>query len=167
MSKFQNKKKRRFLYGLSKLPSLHDKDNNLTTRCKFNFSYFDPSQNAGQKFNDLTQKELYDLLGKLKDYTTKPLDFWLHQRVGKGGLKMLVIYGGFPQKSDFVTPKYIPHQAQWGRFRLGSKFRLVGFTVPTDLHKKPHIKTGEFFDKNTFYVVFLDRDHKFYPTERK
>jgi len=164
MSKFQNKKKIKFLAGLSARPSLNDINNDLTMRCKFNFSYFDPSQDVGQKFSEWSHKQLYELLGKLKDYTTKPLDYWRYQRIGSGGLKVLVIYENFPHKSKFVCPNYIPHQAQWGRFRLGSKLRLVGFTVPTELHKTPHVKTCEFFDKNTFYVVFLDRYHKFYVT---
>jgi predicted component of type VI protein secretion system len=78
---------------------------------------------------------------------------------------MLANYGAFPAKSSFTHPKYIPHQADWARFRLGSKVRLIGFTVPAELHKTPHRKSGELFDKNTFYVVFLDRDHIFYLTE--
>lgn len=160
MSKFRNKRKDKFLNALSELPSLDDLNNDLTTRCKFNFSYFDHSQNAGQKFSDWTDKQLHDLLGKIKDYTAKPLDYWRHEKV-------LVIYGRFPPKSEFVHPKHIPHQAQWGRFRLGSKLRLPGFTVPSEFHKTLHNKTGEFFDKNTFYVVFFDRDHKFYLTEKQ
>jgi hypothetical protein len=167
MSKYRNRRKQKFLSALSELPSLEDLNNDLTKRCKFNFSYFDPSQEAGQKFKEWTHKQLYDLLGKIKEYTTKPLDYWKQERVGSGGLKILEIYGGFPPKSKFIHPKYVPHQAQWGRFRLGSKIRLVGFTIPTDLHNTPHKKTGEFFDKNTFYVVFFDRDHMFYLTEKK
>ncbi len=134
---------------------------------KFNFSYFDPNQDAGQNFREWNHKQLYELLEKIKEYTTKPLDYWRSQRAGKSGLKVLAIYGKFPPKSDFTHPKHIPHQAQWGRFRLGSKLRLVGFTIPTELHKSLHKKTGEFFDKNIFYVVFLDRDHRFYLTEKK
>ena len=166
MRKFRNKKKENFLASRS-LPSLEDDNNDLTIRCKFNFSYLDSSQDAGQEFRELKHKQLIDLLGKLKDYTAKPLDYWRNERAGNSGLKVLAIYGGFPHKSDFVHPKYIPHQAQWGRFRLGSKLRLVGFTIPTELHRTSHKKTGEFFDKNTFYVVFLDRDHKFYLTGKK
>lgn len=147
------------------MPSLEDSNNDLTIRCKFNFSYFDSSQDAGQKFSDWIHKQLFELLGKIKDYTAKSLDYWRQQRAGNSW--MLLIYGGFPPKSDFVHPKHVPHQAQWGRFRLGSKLRLVGFTIPTELHKTLHKKTGEFFDKNTFYVVFLDRDHKFYLTAKK
>ena len=166
MSRFENKRKTNFFKAIKALPSLEDETNNLTIRCKFNFSYFDSSQGAGQKFIDWTHKQLCELLGKIKEYTAKPLDYWRNQRVGKGGLKIHEIYGGFPTKSDFVRPKHVPHQAQWGRFRLGWKRRLVGFTIPTELHKTPHKKTGEFFDKNTFYVVFLDRDHKFFLTEK-
>ena len=107
------------------------------------------------------------VLGKIKSYTTEPLDYWRSQRVGNGGLKVLATYGSFPSKSEFVHPKHVPHQAQWARFRLESKLRLIGFTIPTELHKNTHNKTGEFYDKNTFYVVFLDRDHKFFLTEKK
>ncbi len=167
MSKFPNKKKSSFLASLAALPSLDDINNDLTIRCKFNFSYFDSSQDAGQKFSEWTNKQLIDLLGKLKDYTTKPLDYWRNKRSGNSGLKVLAIYGGFPPKSNFVHPKHVPHQVQWGRFRLGSKLRLVGFIIPAELHNTLHKKTGEFFDKNIFYVVFLDRDHKFYLTENR
>ena len=154
MSKFKNTKKKDFLDSL-KLPSLNDSNNDLTTRCKFNFSYFDSSQNAGQKFSEWSHKQLYDLLGKLKNFTTNSLDYWRQKRAGKGGLKILEIYRSFPLKSEFDRPKYIPHQVQWSRFRLGHKIRLAGFTIPPEIHKTPHIKTGEYFDKNTFYVVFL------------
>jgi hypothetical protein len=166
MSKFRNEKKHNFLADLAARPSLNDRNNDLTTRSKFNFSYFDSSQDAGQKFSDWTHKQLCDLLEKLKNYTTKSLDYWRNERAGGGGLKVLEIYEGFPLKSEFDEPKSISHQAKWGRFRLGWKIRLVGFTIPTELHNTLH-KTGEFFDKNTFYVVFLDRDHKFYLTEKK
>lgn len=162
MTRFENKRKKDFLDS-RKLPSLDDDENDLTARCKFNFSYFDSSQDAGQNFSDLTRKQLFDLLGKLKDFTKKPLEYWLTQRSGSG----LTIYGEFPTKSDFVRPKHVPHQVQWGRFRLGSKIRLVGFIIPKERHRTPHQKTGEFFDSNTFYVVFFDRDHRFWPTEEK
>ena len=165
MKKYDNKRKKKFIGSLSDLPSLDDPDNDLTKRCKFNFSYFDPSQDAGQRFHDWSHKQLYELLEKIQEFTKKPLEYWLNERAGSGGLKMLAIYKGFPSRSDFVHPKYIPHQAKWGRFRLASKLRLVGFTIPTELHKTPHRTTNEYFDKNTFYVVFLDRYHRFYLSE--
>jgi len=167
MTKFRNTRQKKYLKTFAARPSLEDINNDLTLRCKFNFSYFDSSQVAGQKFSDWTQKQLCDLLEKLKNYTTKPLSYWRNLRVGGGGLRTLAIYGGVPSKSEFKHPKFIPHQAQWGRFRLAYKIRLVGFTIPTALHNTFHPKTGEFFDKNTFYVVFLDENHMFYITEEK
>ncbi|MEN8256573.1 MAG: hypothetical protein ABFS09_01795 [Thermodesulfobacteriota bacterium] len=165
--KFKNAKADAFLAGLAELSSIEDDDNDLTIRCKFNFSYFVHSQPAGQNFNEWTHKQLSELFAKLKDYTAKPLDYWLHERIGGGGLKVLAIYGEFPAKSSFTRPSHVPHQAEWGRFRLGSKIRLVGFKIPSSQHMKTHPKTGNFFDKNTFYVVFLDREHKFYLAEKK
>ena len=165
MSKYDNSKKNTFIKGLAERSSLEDEKNDLTERSKMNLSYFDASQEAGQNFDDWTDSQLHELLRKLKEYTTKSLEYWRNERVGKGGLKVFVSYGAFPKNSSFTEPKHIPHQAQWGRFRLGAKVRLIGFTLPAELHKIPHCKTGELFDKNTFYVVFLDRDHRFYLTE--
>lgn len=36
----------------------------------------------------------------------------------------------------------------------------------TELHDKEHSKTKIRCDKNTFYLVFLDKEHKFYKTEK-
>jgi hypothetical protein len=166
MSKFDNKNKSNFLEKLSSLASLADEDNDLTSRSKFNFSYFTSDQEAGQKFHEWSHKQLYELLGKIKEYSAQPLEYWQQQRVGAGGLKVLAIYGGFPHKSSFTHPSHVPHQALWGRFRLGSKLRLIGFVVPNECHKTLHKNTNEFFDKNTFYVVFLDQNHKFYLSEK-
>lgn len=49
MSKFKNSRKEAFL---DKIPqtSLDSKSDDITARSKFNFSYFDSSQAAGQKF---------------------------------------------------------------------------------------------------------------------
>ena len=167
MNRYPNKRKSTFLAALEALPSLDDPDNDLTLRSKFNFSYFTSGQDAGQDFRDWTHKQLHELLSKLKEYSTKPLEYWQQQRVGGGGLKILAIYGGYPHKSCFLQPGHIPHQAQWARFRLGSKMRLIGFTLPAERHGTTHAVTHERFDKNTFYVVFLDRDHQFYSTEKK
>lgn len=165
MSRYKNSRRDLFLKELSGFPSLEEDGNDLSVRSKFNFSYFDSSQAVGQSFDDWTELQLRELLKKLKEYSTKSLDCWRNERVGKGGLKVLATYGVFPKRSLFVCPKHVPHQAQWGRFRLGYKIRLIGFTVPAEFHKTLHPKTGEYFDKNTFYVVFLDRDHGFYLTE--
>ncbi len=158
--RIRNRSAERFLQQLASYPSLEEEDSNLTIRCKFNFSYFDKTQSAGQDFADWPEKQILTLLDTLKEYCKNSLTQWIT-------MSKYVNYGVFPLNSDFTHPKHVPHQAQWGRFRLDNKTRLVGFTVPGELHRTPHKITKELFDKNTFYVVFLDKDHKFYKTERK
>lgn len=158
---------RQFKKFLAALPatSIELEDNDLTIRCKFNFSYF-TVQEKSQSFGDWSQNELVKLLEKLKNYSGKSLNDWKNESAGKSG-KVLSIYGKFPNKSEFSMPTHVPSEAEWGRFRLEQSVRLVGFVLPSSFHQTPHRKTGVHFDCNTFYIVFLDRDHKFYLTETK
>lgn len=96
--------------------------------------------------------------------------YWNNERVGKGNLKVLEYYQTFPKNSDFKHPPYIPHDACWARFRLGSRVRLIGFVIPETVSGQIYLdeKKREYkFDGNTFYVVFLDKNHVFYKTEEK
>lgn len=166
MTNFNNSKKDKFLSSIP-IVSLYEDTNDITNRSKFNFSYFDESQTAGQKFEDWDHNQLVKLLNKLKEYSRHSLQHWKTQKIGSGKKRWNVfqVYGGFPKKSDFSFPKHIPHQANWARFRLEYSVRLIGFIIPEQDHKKEHQKTKEFFDCNTFYVVFLDRNHKFYLSD--
>ena len=164
MSKFKSPLKDRFLAEIP-TASMDLDDCSLTKRCKFNFSYFE-KQPASQEFSEWSDEERVKLLEKLRDYSREPLTYWMTQPAGKRGT-VLSIYGKFPSKSEMVHPRHVPHQAQWGRFRLDWSGRLCGFVVPKDRDGKAHPQTGVRFDTNTFYVVFLDRDHRFYSTETK
>lgn len=166
MSKFKNSKKDNFLSTIIQ-ESLESEKNNLSVRCKFNFSYMDFSQEAGQSFEEWTKEELEKLLHKLKNYTENSLSYWQNQRVGGGNNTVLEVYKSFPKKSDFIHPKYIPHEVWWSRFRLESSVRLVGFILPSEYKNKKHSKEDLYFDHNTFYIVFLDRDHRFYKMDYK
>jgi hypothetical protein len=161
-STFGNKKKDqklKIISSSSDYSSLEDTTDDLTIRCKFNFSYFDINQ--GTNFFELEghQKELID---SFRHYSRKSLSYWKNE--GK-----FVIYDSFPpkEKTKFKKPKYIPNNVCWCRFRLTGKFRLIGFTVPEQLHNTSHNGTGEYFDKNTFYVVFLDPKHEFWIVSKK
>lgn len=162
---FKNKRTDSFLASIS-TSSIESMDDDLSTRCKFNFSYLDFSQSAGQSLDDWSPGLLLKLNKKLIEYSKKPLNYWSNQRVGAGGLKVFEIYGNFPKRSDFTHPKYVPHQACWARFRLEQKVRLIGFIVPENYNEIRHVVNGALFDCNTFYIVFLDRDHRFYLTEK-
>jgi hypothetical protein len=156
---YKNSKKESFLESIPIISLDNDLDE-LTIRCKFNFSYFDASQ--GQDFSDWDANELLKLLNKLKEYSKQSLQYWEAQRAGK--YSIFVKYEAFPSNSNFYHPKHIPHQIIWARFHLENKPRLIGFVVPAEYEDTIHKITGKRFDSNTFYIVFLDRDHEFYKT---
>ncbi|PZP12289.1 MAG: hypothetical protein DI602_09795 [Aliarcobacter butzleri] len=161
MNKFGNSKKDNFLKENELTSSLYNTNDFLTTRCKFNFHYFDNTQQASQDFRDWDHTNLVKLLNNLKLFSESTLKKWEDE-------KRLVIYTNFPVKeiTDFQKPKHIPIEARWGRFRLGSKIRVIGFVIPEDLHNKENEFTQFRWDMNTFYIVFLDKDHKFWKTEK-
>lgn len=167
MSEYNNSKKEALFFRLP-TTSIESEKDNLTEKCKFNFHYMDFSQ-AGQTFQDWEDgKQLAKLLDKLKNYCEKPLKHWQYQKIGSGKKRgnILEIYGKFPNKSDFNHPKHVPHEALWARFRLEWDARLIGFVIPYEYHGRHHGRTKEYYDCNTFYLVFLDKDHKFCKSEK-
>lgn len=96
-------------------------------KLSFSLKYFDGSQKAGQDFKDWNDKQKQELLEKLRDYSRESKQYWLNQRVGSGGLKVLEIYGEFPRNTDFKYPRHVPSGVRWSRFRMESAMRLVGF----------------------------------------
>ncbi len=164
--KFKGNKKKRFLASRQTC-SIQTSD--IAERSKFNFSYFTSEQEAGQDFSDWNNAtgicSMNKLMDKLKEYTKLPLSYWMNKRAGGGGLTVLTIYGDFPKKSEFTNPKHIPHDVSWGRFRLGNKVRLIGFVIPENFVNIS--VNSQVLDSNTFYIVFLDRDHLFYKSEKK
>lgn len=129
----------------------------LSTCIKFNFKYFDNSQKCGQDFHNWNHEQLSKLLVKLKEFSKESIQYWTKHKIGHQGNTVLAIYDCFPIKSDFIHPKHIPLDVQWACFRLESDMRLVGFLIPQNLNFENII-----LDKNTFYVVFLDENHRFY-----
>ncbi len=158
-----NSKKSSFLASIPQI-SINSSDNNLAKRCKFNFSYFVNDDDAGQDFQDWEHQELIKLLEKLKEYSKFPLQYWANQKVGN--YEVFVKYGAFPKNTDFKEPKHIPLEVEWCRFHLENKPRLIGFVMPDSVHDEIQNQDGFRFDKNTFYVVFLDKNHKFYKTSK-
>ena len=76
-------------------------------------------------------------------------------------VKILEIYGEFPRNTDFKYPKHVPNGVRWARFRMESAMRLVGFFVSEDSAENQSLST------DVFYIVFLDKDHRFYKMESK
>lgn len=155
-----NTKKIGFLASIP-IISIHDISNDLAKRAKFNFSYFCEQPQAGQNFNGWTNEELVGLCEKLVNFSREPLGYWEKTRAGMGKGHVFEVYDSFPRKSNFDEPPHVPHQALWARFRIDRATRLVGFVLPSEFDRKEQ-GCGYLFDCNTFYIVFLDKNHDFY-----
>lgn len=159
-TKKSNPKKEKFLSNLPQQDFVSDIAD-VKGKLSFSFKYFDGCQEAGQDFKDWTDKQKQELLEKLRDYSRESKTYWLNQRVGGGGLKVLEIYGEFPRNTDFEYPRHVPDGVRWARFRMESAMRLVGFFVSEEAAK------GKELSPDVFYVVFLDKDHRFYKMEKQ
>ena len=163
-NKYGNSRKQSFV---KRVPEDTISSSDLGSRCSFNFSFFDGSQEDGSSWEDLNDEKLRSVLTKINSYTRNSLANWKRQEV-------LVEYEDFPAKkiTKFVHPPHVPADVSWARFRLEGAFRLVGFLIPTSMHGEPYIapkgsNENHFFSRNTFYVVFLDEKHKFWMSEKK
>ena len=72
--------------------------------------------------------------------------------------KTLAVYKEFPNNSHFKYPKSIPNssQVEWARLTITGRRRLAGF-----------FSEGADRESDIFYAVFLDKNHDFYPVEKK
>ena len=162
--KIQNKKATDFISFLP-AESIEDADNKLTEKCKFNFHYLseNPPATTISEYGS-------DLLKKLKDFSQHSLSHWEKVRhSGSDNGFYLRYYDSFPaeHKTEYAYPKHVPADVRWGRFVLSGKQRLVGFVVPEEKHDQCHSQTGFRFDKNTFYCVFIDLEHKFWLVAKR
>lgn len=105
--------------------------------------HFDSSQ--GQDFGDWqTAGLLAEAMQTLHGYSAKGLREQFNKKFKS--------YGGFPSADvcDFIYPKHIPEDAEWASMHTMGKPCLIGHIVG-----------------NVFYLVFLDKDHRFWITEKK
>ncbi len=160
MSKGNNSKKDTFIRTFPQ-KSLHDTDIDIGDRGKFNFSYFNNSQRYAQDLATWDETNLRELFVKLKEFSRESLLHWTHTKNGGRRTHVLEVYGAFPKSSDFTHPSDIPSDADWARFRLAGKKRLIGFLIPRDI-----CDSTNNFDNNTFYVVFMDPAHRFYTSKK-
>lgn len=112
-----------------------------------NFKDFDHSQcPPGQTYRDWETK------GRLAVLMEKFEQVCQMTRPEAERQNVLKIYGNFPKNSDFHKPKHIQGDVEWGTIQRigGQKPRLAGYIIGS-----------------TFYPVFLDEEHRFYPSEKK
>ncbi|GHT74931.1 hypothetical protein FACS1894124_5540 [Spirochaetia bacterium] len=107
------------------------------------FSLRDFDHTQGQTFSEWQEAKLLDtFLDKLREYCKKTLPEAQQAR--------LTIYGSFPPESEFRPPAFIPRDAQWASLHIQGKECAAGHLID-----------------NTFYIVFLDRNHEFWPSKLK
>jgi len=108
------------------------------------FSLKDFDINQGQKFDEWeTDSILSNLLTRLRQISSYTIEEAIRQQVVKA-------YDNFPEKSDFYHPKHIPEGVRWGTISIKGKERIAGY-----------------IEENIFHIVFLDKDHRFWITEKK
>ena len=139
-SRIANKSQRTL--GLKKGVSYNeDAMSNYKKKFAISFEYLD--RNQGQTFEDWEKEGLLlNLLNTIRDYCCKTM------QENKG--TNFKEYGHFPSKTEFKHPKHVPKDVSWASLHLAGRPCLGG-----------HIY------ENIFYVVFLDKDHKFWISEKK
>ncbi|MDE6668371.1 MAG: hypothetical protein K2K26_01660 [Muribaculaceae bacterium] len=112
---------------------------------KISLAYFDSLPMYASGFKDWQKAGLLSkALETLQGYCKRPL----RQQID--GDKFTV-YPSFPPpaKTRFTYPKHIPEDAEWARIHINGPAVLIGHIVG-----------------DTFYLVFLDKTHKFWLTKR-
>jgi len=108
------------------------------------FKNFDINQS--QSFTDWQADELLALaLDKLRALC----EYTIAQATNNGLLKIYTKVP-FPPESAFVHPKHIPQDIDWSSMHIGNKPCVIGY-----------------FEDNIFHIVFLDKDHEFWITQKK
>lgn len=120
-------------------------DQNKVGNFKISLAYFDPSPLYASGFRDWQKDGLLSkALETLQGYCKRPL----RQQID--GDKFSV-YQSFPpaDRTKFEYPKHVPEDAEWARIHINGPAVLIGHIVA-----------------DTFYLVFLDKTHKFWLTKR-
>lgn len=135
--KSQSQRKQRILKGQSET-SISDR---YCENFRVSFEYLDKSQ--GQTFKDWEQE---GLLSKMNDTLASYCKEPIHAKHGKKFKE----YGEFPSKSGFAHPQHVAQDVNWSALHITGKAVLGGF-----------------ISGNTFFVVFLDKEHRFWICEKK
>lgn len=121
-------------------------DRNLLT-----FSFKDLDQTQPKKDTETLQRWIdldliKPLIGRLSELSNLTRDEATNQ-------KQIKIYGNFPKKdiTHFFHPDHIDQHVCWGVIEgIGGRPRIAGYV-----------------SENTFYIVFLDSEHRFWISEKK
>jgi hypothetical protein len=113
---------------------------------KILFSFKDFDRNQGQSYADWEEEKLLSALVEKIGYLS---EMTMNEAKRQ---EIITEYGSFPSKSDFKHPKHIVDDVSWAVIKnvKGQAGRVAGHII-----------------ENIFYVVFFDKGHRFYVTEKK
>ena len=143
MVKIVKKKGSSILKEIEKPRSVNDAGR--TANFKLSFQDLDTTQKFGSAFLDWQKVGLLShAMETLRGFCCSPL----RQQID--GDKF-TIYDSFPpeDRTMYDYPKNVPEDAHWARIHVNGPAVMVGHIV-----------------NDTFYVVFLDKTHKFWLTEK-
>lgn len=143
MVKIVKKKGSSILKELEKPRSVNDAES--TANFKLSFQDLDTTQKFGSGFLDWQNAGLLShAMETLRGFCCSPL----RQQID--GDKF-AIYDSFSpeERTMYDYPKNVPEDAHWARIHVNGPAVMVGHIV-----------------NDTFYVVFLDKTHKFWLTEK-
>lgn len=141
----RNKFKPRKTSSYNRKPkNLEDKSGQREPLIVFSFRDFD--RNQGQGFKEWETDELLaKLCEKLAGISQLTVKQVLHQQIIKIYTKV-----DFPPKSAFTHPPHVPQGVKWASMHIQGKECIIGH-----------------FEDNVFQIVFLDRHHEFWKTEKR
>lgn len=110
------------------------------------FSFRDFDRNQGQSFEEWESGKLLALAAnKLREVSQLTVGQATAQQVIKPYTKV-----SFPPESGFIHPKHILPDVIWCSMHIQGKECVIGY-----------------FEDNIFHIVFLDKDHEFWKSEKK
>ena len=110
----------------------------------FGLSYKD--NNQGQNYKDWESEELLSqTISRLQALCSMTMEQAKQQQIIKE------YDAEMPEGTTFERPKHIPEDIKWASIRIQGKVRVIGFIE----------------DNFVFQIVFLDKEHEFYPSKKK
>lgn len=145
-------KKTRGSKQYSRRENCRERQKPVTDRSLLTFSFRDIDET--QPSNETQTIALWEREGLLKPLFHKLKELSKLKRIEAESCGAIKVYNKvpFPPKTDFVHPKHVPQGVHWAVVQSlgGQKGRVAGYIV-----------------ENTFYVVFLDQNHRFWITDKK
>jgi hypothetical protein len=119
-----------------------EKDDFREHGLKYSFEDFDNQQS--KSIDD------WDKLGHLRPTFERFFHYSKNCKVKNAFDDKFKTYGDFPKDSKFKFPSEVTPDANWGSMHIGGKPCIAGHLI-----------------KDTFYIVFFDPEHEFYPVKKK